>query len=376
MKSYIILFSLFILSVLTFQSCSDTKASSPDSNPSTPPRTVKVMPAQSIQYREAVKASGQLALAEEARLSFKTGGVIRKIHVREGQQVRAGQLLAEIETDEISARAQQAELGKAQGAISVENARLALQLAERDYRNAKGLYTDSVATLEQLENAEVQLDNARNQLKLAERAQSIQAQQEEVANYNLRHAKILAPADGTILKKMAEPNEVTNPGTPVLLFGSHSKAFVLRVSVTDKDVVHLNLGDPATVVFDAYPGRTFSGSIREIAGMADPYTGTFEVEVEVKPEAVALRSGFIGRVSIQSSEATPLISIPTDALKVADGQAGIVFTAVGNQAQQQKVDIYKLQGDQLLLRSGVNAGDQVITSGLGFLQDGTPIIIE
>ncbi|MHC4379344.1 MAG: biotin/lipoyl-binding protein, partial [Planctomycetota bacterium] len=118
MKSYIILFSLFILSVLTFQSCSDTKASSPDSNPSTPPRTVKVMPAQSIKYREAVKASGQLALAEEARLSFKTGGVIRKIHVREGQQVRAGQLLAEIETDEISARAQQAELGKAQGAIS------------------------------------------------------------------------------------------------------------------------------------------------------------------------------------------------------------------------------------------------------------------
>ncbi|NRA52400.1 MAG: biotin/lipoyl-binding protein, partial [Phaeodactylibacter sp.] len=150
MRSFILIPSLLIFSTLLFESCSDSNAAPETSSPA--PRIVKTATVKTLNYQETVKASGQLALAEESRLGFKTGGIISKIYVREGQEVRKGQLLAEIEIDEISARAQQAELGQAQSEISVENAKLALRLAERDLRNAKGLYQDSVATLEQLEN--------------------------------------------------------------------------------------------------------------------------------------------------------------------------------------------------------------------------------
>ena len=121
MRSFILIPSLLIFSTLLFESCSDSNAAPETSSPA--PRIVKTATVKTLNYQETVKASGQLALAEESRLGFKTGGIISKIYVREGQQVRKGQLLAEIEIDEISARAQQAELGQAQSEISVENAK-------------------------------------------------------------------------------------------------------------------------------------------------------------------------------------------------------------------------------------------------------------
>ena len=62
-------------------------------------------------------------------------------------------------------------------------------------------------------------------------------------------------------------------------FGSDNNALVLKANVTDKDIVHLQIGNKATVQFDAYPGQLFKGTISEIAGISDPYTGTFEIEI-------------------------------------------------------------------------------------------------
>ena len=171
--------------------------------------TAAVVPAN---YRETVFATGKLSLEEEAKLSFKTGGVIKQIYVAEGQSVRQGQLLAELDLAEISAQTQQARLGQQQAEINVENAKLALKLAERDFKNAKGLYRDSVATLEQLQNAEVQLDNARNQLQAAQKGVAMSGEQVGVADFNLKYSRINAPSNGIILKKLAEANELAVPG--------------------------------------------------------------------------------------------------------------------------------------------------------------------
>ena len=171
--------------------------------------TAAVVPAN---YRETVFATGKLSLEEEAKLSFKTGGVIKQIYVAEGQSVRQGQLLAELDLAEISAQTQQARLGQQQAEINVENAKLALKLAERDFKNAQGLYRDSVATLEQLQNAEVQLDNARNQLQAAQKGVAMSGEQVGVADFNLKYSRINAPSNGIILKKLAEANELAVPG--------------------------------------------------------------------------------------------------------------------------------------------------------------------
>mgnify|MGYP002623907434 CR=1 FL=1 len=340
-----------------------------------PIKKVEIAPVKPVDYRESIFASGKLSSKEEAKLSFKTGGILKRIYVSQGQSVKKGQLLAELELDEIRAQTQQAELGKQQSAISIENAKLAVQLAERDYRNALGLYQDSVATLEQLENAQVQLDNAKNQLEAAQTGLRFSQQNVEVAQFNLKYSKIVAPASGIILKKLAETNELVGPGTPVFLFGSREKAQVVKVNITDKDIINLALENEAVIHFDAYPDHEFKGVVKEIASMADPYTNTYEVEIEVQPAGKQLLSGFIGAVTIFTEEAERLYEIPIDALISASEKKGNVFVVDSGKAIKTLVGIYKIEGEELLINNGLTEGDEVIVSGVGYLEDNDPVLI-
>lgn len=365
-----------ILLAITFLIASCGESASPESVQSEKSaKKVETAPVKTVEYQESIFATGKLSSKEEAKLSFKTGGIIKRIYVREGQSVKKGQLLAELEMDEIRAQTQQAELGKQQSAITIENAKLALQLAERDYKNAMGLYQDSVATLEQLENAEVQLNNAKNQLEAAQTGLSFSERNVEVANFNLRHSRIVAPAKGIILKKLAETNELVGPGTPVFLFGSKEKAQVVKVNITDKDIIHVALDNDAKINFDAYPDTDFQGTVKEIASMADPYTNTYEVEVEVRPDGKRLLSGFIGSVTIFTKQKEQMFEIPVDALISANEKKGSVFVVDSGKAVKTLVGIYKVEGEGLLINNGLTGDDEVIISGVGYLENNDPVLI-
>ena len=338
-------------------------------------KTVSVTTPQKTTYRKRIVTSGRLATKEEVKLSFKTGGIIRNIKVNEGQYVRKGQLLSELSLNEISAQVEQAQLGIEQSNITIKNAKLAMQLAERDYKNAKGLYQDSVATLEQLENAEIQLNNARNQLEAAQTGLNYNAKNAEIAKFNLQHSHIYAPANGTVLKKLASPNELIAPGNPVFIFGSKDQAQVIRVNITDKDIIYVNFGDDAEVLFDAYPNKVFKGTVKEIASIADPYSGTYEVEIEVDANGRKLLSGFIGQVNLLTKEATDVVSVPIDALVSGNKNKGEVFIIENDIAKKQKVDILKIDGNQMFISNGIEAAQQVVTKGGGYLEHGEKVVV-
>lgn len=338
-------------------------------------RKVETFKAAAVDFEEIIFATGKLASKEESRLSFKTGGIIKKIYVNEGQQVKKGQLLAELDLSEIEAQTQQAGLGREQAAINIDNAKLAVKLAERDYRNVKALYADSVATLEQLENAEVQLENTRNQLDAAEKGLAFTNRNVTVAEFNLKYSKIIAPSNGVILRKHAEANELATPGKVIFDFGTKDKAMVIRVNLTDKDIIHVDLGNQAKVKFDAYGDETFEGIIREIASIADPYTNTYEVEIEVISAGKKLFSGFIGTVEIESAAKTALFEIPVDALIKADAKQGEVFLVQNGKALKVPIEIHRIRGNQLLVSKGLKAADEVIVSSVGYIEEEETVLI-
>ncbi len=364
-------FILFLFGLaLTLQSCDDAQAADAKAEQPREVRTAEVTP---IAFRETITGSGRLADREEVRLSFKTGGIIRSIQVDEGDRVRKGQELATLELDEIQAETRKAQLGTEKAQIDLENARLALRLAERDYRNAKGLYQDSVATLEQLENAEVQLDNAKNQLEAAQKGLALSEQNQDVANFNLKYSVIKAPASGTILMQLAEAGEIVGPGNPVFLLGTQASTKVLRVDVTDREIVQLKEGTYASVTFDAFPGKTFPGILDELAAQADPRTGTYTVEVAVNPQGESLLSGLIGEVTLEAGRSQSLLRIPIDALVRGDGDRAEVFVVEEGKARLKQVHIFKIEGESLLVQEGLSAGATIITSGVGYLSDGQAV---
>lgn len=283
-----------------------------------------------------VRTSGRLTAKTESKLSFKTGGIIQKIYVDEGQSVREGQLLAILNLSELQPRARQAEL--------------ALQKAERDYERAKNLYKDSVATLEQFQDAKTGLDVAQSNA--------------EIAKFNLDYSEIRAPLDGKILKRVSEANEIVGPGQPIFLFASTESAWIVRVNLTDKDIVNIRLNDSATIHFDAYPGKTFHGRISETGSSADPYTGTYEVEIILQEQPESLVSGFIVKVNIYPIKtAHRMILIPPGAMQEGNGLSADVWVIRDEKPVKQSVDVYGITDEGIIISKGLMEGDEVIVEG-------------
>ncbi|HEX8391050.1 MAG TPA: efflux RND transporter periplasmic adaptor subunit [Longimicrobium sp.] len=293
-----------------------------------------------------VTGTGTLADKEEVALSFKTGGIVASVLAEEGQRVRRGQTLATLDAGEIDALVRRAEQGAAK--------------AERDLARARSLYADSVVTLEQMQDAATAAGVARAELA--------------AVRFNRRHAAIVAPASGTILRRAAEAGEMVPPGAPVLVLGAAGRGTVLRVGLPDRDAVRLRRGDAATVAFDAYPGVSFAGRVSEVAAAASPGTGTYEVEVAVDAGGRALASGLIGRVQIAPAARERLRMVPVEALLEADDDSATVFTlAPDGRARRMPVRIAFLRGERAAVRGGLDGVAEVVTDGAAYLEDGAAV---
>jgi multidrug efflux system membrane fusion protein len=292
-----------------------------------------------------VRTAGKLASKTESKLSFKTGGIIRQILVDEGQSVREGQLLAQLNLEEISSRVDQAEL--------------ALKKAERDFGRAENLFRDSVTTLEQLQDARTALEVARSNAS--------------IANFNLQYSTIHAPSDGKILKRIAAANEIIAPGHPVFLFAATSSDWVVRANLTDRDMVRVDMGDTAHLRFDAYPGEIFTGAISEIGTAADPYTGTFEIEIRMEKEPGMLVTGLIAKVDIYPAYREKHVVIPVEALVDGTGTTGYVMVLVDGQPERRKIQIQAFTDHGIVVQQGLSPGDELITEGAQYLRSGSRI---
>jgi len=340
-----------------------------------PSKTVYAEKAKRINYRTTVYSSGKIMAKEATKLSFRTGGQIKELNVKAGQFVRKGQVLATLDAAAIEVALQQASLTNDQAAISIQNVELLLKKANRDYQNTLGLYRDSVATLEQLEDAELQVESVTNQLAAAKQSQLLSEQQQNAVQVNQQHTTILAPANGTILKKFAAAQETVGGGTPIFLFAGSQKSKVIEVNITDKDIIHLQIGDTAKVYFDAYPSETFLGLVQVIDQIADPVLNTFKVEIGLRPTKLKLFDGFIGQVAITTGKARPLISIPIDALVNADGKKGTVFTLKKGKVKNTTISIFKIENENLLVANGLIENQSVIVSGTGNINPKESVVV-
>jgi RND family efflux transporter MFP subunit len=278
---------------------------------------------------------GRLSYKDEFKLSFKTSGKIESIEVKSGSYVRKNQILATLNTDEIQTKVAQTEY--------------LLIKSKRDFERVQNLFRDSVATLEQLQNTQTQLDVAQKDY--------------DTAIHNLENTIIKAPGSGVIQTILYKENEVVGAGSPVFVFGSVKSKMVLTTSLSDIDAMKIALKDSALIKFDAIPNLSFHGLVVEKEGMADPYTGTFEVEVQIDDPLNKLVPGLIGNIRIYSSEQRDFLVIPISALLYADRNTGKVYVKQGSKAQLHEVKIEEVYQDKILISEGLDANDLVILEG-------------
>lgn len=312
------------------------------------PVPVKLIPINEEAANRIIHVTGNLSTQDQARLSFKTGGVIDRIFVKEGDKVSKGQVLASIKSTEISAQVQQVQL--------------AVQKAQRDFDRVQNLYRDSVATLEQLQNAGTGLEIARQNLSQA--------------SFNQQYSKIVATQDGFVIRKVKNEGELSEPGSPVLVVGnlSGSSAWILTAGVPDKIWAIIEKGNKASVSFEAFPGMSFPAIVTKRSLAADPVDGSFGIELKVDFGKQQPATGMFGKASIISNRENKGYSIPYSALLEANGKKGFVFASNDSKTVSKvEVELGQINENSVQILAGLEEYRYVVSAGSPYLNNGSAI---
>ena len=336
--------------------CSDAPAPERDAAPRAPAVSVSVETVMSGANADPVTATGTFGSRDEIPLAFKIGGIVSRVLVDEGATVQRGQLLASLDLREINAAVTKAQVG--------------FDKAQRDQARVQRLAADSVATLAQLQDATAALDAARADLV--------------TATVNREYATIVAPEGGIVLQRLVTAGSNVSPGMPIMQLGGTRRGRVLRVGLPDRDALRVQLGDAASVHFDALPARTFTGRVQLVGRSADPRTGTYAVEITVSG-ADALPSGLVGAVSIAARgalrDAQAGASVSVDALLEADRDSATVYTIAASRkapgdliAQPQRVRVNGVSGDRATIE-GLAPDARIVTRGAAYVTPGARVRI-
>jgi len=338
-----------MLVVIALLACSKDQKETPTSLAKEQVIPVTQSTAREVSQSTIIRTTGLIKAGSTTKYAFKIGGVVQSLYVDEGDRIKKGQLLATLYQDEIDAQYQQAQLAE--------------EKARRDFARVETLYQDSIATLENYQNVKTQLEVAQKT--------------KDQLRFNKQYARVYANADGYIIRKLSNVGEVVGPGSPIFISNdaTNSKGYVLECTVNDRQWVQLAKGDKGEITLDAYPGVKIQGTVDNKSVQADPVSGAFRVEVKLSPVRQDLATGMYGRVDIITKESSSAVAIPYQALVQANGNIGYVYLSNSGKVERRKVVVLDIQSDQVLLASGITAGESVIVGNSAFLSPKSQIKI-
>lgn len=329
--SAVLLFPALLPSVIGCSRADSAPAPAADQRP-----LVEVVEVAPAIRPNAVRASGLVGYKRETELSFDAPGVIETLRVDEGDSVREGEVLGSLRRTTVGSNASEAALAR-------ETARRVLERTQK--LHARGFVSDAA-----LEDAELAVERA-NEATL-----------------------LVAPASGVVLRRLAEPAQMTNAGAPVLLLGEAESGVIVRVSVPALAAARLSVGDPAEVRVAGQLETT--GHVSRIAAKGDEVTGAFEVEIRVDAPA-ELRSGQVAAVQIAVADVAEVaLRVPTLALLDARADQGVVFVVDGEGiARRRSVQTAGIEADGVVVVAGLASGERVVAAGVAYVRDGEPVEI-
>jgi RND family efflux transporter MFP subunit len=308
---------------------------------------VRVATIGSSSEAGTITAAGTVALRRETSLGFTSAGRIARLAVNEGDRVARGQVLAALDPTTTAATLAGAEAERVR--------------ALREYERSRDLFAKGWVPRPRVDSAEAALRAAEANVRSA--------------GFQANNSRIVSPGSGIILSRLAEPGQVVAAGTPVLVLGEAASGMVLRLAVPDRDAARLRAGTPVEARIGALGDAVLTGRIIEIAGRADPSTGTFLVEVGL-PSDARLRSGQVGsaRMIAQGQTSTTLTVPPQALFSVRAGQ-GFVYVLDGNTVRARRVDLAETGDNGVRVLSGLSTGDRVAVTGIDRLGDGVSVRI-
>ncbi|HKW30204.1 MAG TPA: efflux RND transporter periplasmic adaptor subunit [Verrucomicrobiae bacterium] len=311
----------------------------------------EALPAAIVQAR-AVENKIRVATEEvvgtvraklHAVIEAKVSGKIEQMRVVPGQDVKAGELLVQLDAREVQAQTDQA--------IAVR------QQAESDLKRATDLFQQKILS-------QSEYDSTQSKFRVADAAAT-------AATTLLGYTKVTAPFAGVITRKYADVGDLAAPGKPLLEM-EDARDLQLETDVPEAVIDRLTLGDKLRVRVSGVSNE-LAGTVSEIAPSADSNSRTFLVKLDLLPTP-GLHAGQFGRVAVPVGE-TSALRVPAAAV-LQRGEMELVFVVKGGHAQLRIVKTGGRVGDEVELVSGVDTGEQVVIAGNSQLTDGQRVEVK
>ncbi len=320
---------------------------------------VQLVTLQRATIPDTLDSVGTLQAAQTSQLASQIMGNIVEMRVKEGDRVRRGEVLAVLEDAQPQAavaRAQAAENAAQQEIVAADSD---YGLAQATFKRYQDLYSKKSVSPQEFDEvkAREQAASARRALAQAGLAQAQAALAQ--ARTTLGYTRVLAPFDGVVTEKRADPGTLANPGMTLLVV-EDQRRFRLEASVDEGDIRLVKLGQAVPVTLDSLPGQQFSGRVAQIVPAADPASRSFVVKVEL-PADSRLRSGLFGRAHIARGQ-RPALLLPRSAV-VERGQLQGVFVVGEDQiAALRYITLGSPLGEQVEALSGLQGGERVVAT--------------
>jgi membrane fusion protein (multidrug efflux system) len=371
-------------------------SSAPPASKETPQRVMVRQPNR-FEHPLTINASGNVEAAETAYLSFQVPGQVRKVFVEEGQAVRAGQVLAELDVrdyqDRLSAAASQAgaagaNLQKANAGLrkqELAQAKVDMDRVEDEYKRMKALYERKSLAPNDFEKIEAAYLAARERYSMAEegtrREDKLAAKevfhgaqaQENIAKKALADTRLTAPFAGIIAKKDVDDGMLVSSSRPVFVLLSLQPAKV-RVGVPEAEIGKIRIGQKATILIPSLGAKDFKGRVETIGFAADPAARTFSVKISVPNPRLDLRAGMVAESRIETGEKVSAMTVPGQAI-VRDAQGAttvFLFFPEKNRVYARRVDTGSVFGREVEIIRGLSGSEKVVVGGQQLVHEGAP----
>ncbi len=321
---------------------------------------VKVYKVARQDFQDVLNSIGSIQGVSETNLKFETNGVIKAFNFREGDIIRKGEVISELEHYD-------SELKVKFRGVKIEEAQTGVDAAMQKYETHKKLFDIGAIIEDKLEEVRLEVEKAKAGLRAAQIEQ-------ESARSELEKTYLLAPLDGVVGSKLVEQGEFVTSNAKVATIVEINSVYA-EIGIIEKDLDKIEPGQKISCRVDTYPDQDFFGEIENIA----PTVGgsrTLTVKARIQNPENLLLPGMFTRVKITVYEKADTIVLPRKAVSVADNNTFVFVINTENKAVQTPIEVGHISADYAQIDAGVKAGDQVVIESLSAsLKDGAQVEI-
>jgi len=351
---------IFLLSVvLAAAGCDSNGAKTATEEPVVPVIATKVKRGNIVSF---IYTTGTIFPKQESMISPKTSGRIEKLYVDEGDQVKKGQPLVELEQERLRIVVKEAK-------ASLKEAQAQLKNLEATLKRSQKLFEEGVVDSQRFDDVTTERDLAKARVQRA-RATLERAQQD------LKDSVITAPFDGFIVEKMMNEGEMATTMPPSNIFHLVDTSRVkIECGITEEKKMSIIVGKEVLIELDAYPDEVFTGKITTVNPKVDPHSRTFKIKIEIPNPDFRLESGMFARIRIIERESKNALLISQRV--IINGEAvKKVFVVENGRAAEKLITTGIINHPIVEVTEGLKEGDIVVTEGFYALKDGIKVTIK